>query len=149
MAKGDIKILIFRINKEFYATDIMQVERILGYSSPTKLPGSPDFLFGVLPYEQTIIPVISLSKRFSEQQEQITGDTKIIVSKQESEKVGIVVDEVSQVTDINIEDIEQASDKVIGISKRYIKGLIKINGGIIVFLDLLGILTEDEKKSLQ
>ena len=78
MGKDDIKILIFRLNKEFYATDIMQVERILGYDNPTKLPGAPEFLFGVIPYEKTIIPVISLSNRFSLPQAEITKDTKII-----------------------------------------------------------------------
>jgi len=148
MGKDDIKILIFRLNKEFYATDIMQVERILGYDNPTKLPGAPDFLFGVIPYEKTIIPVISLSNRFSLEQAEITKDTKIIVSKQNDENIGIVVDEVSEVHDIDLKDIEKPSDSIIGISKRYIKGLIKINGGVIVFLNLLGILTDDEKKLL-
>lgn len=148
MGKDEIKILIFSINKEFYATDIMQVERILGYENPTKLPDSPDFLFGVIPYEKTIIPVISLSKRFSLSQTQITKDSKIIVSKQNEERIGIVVDEVSEVRNIDLKDIEEPSDKIVGISKRYIKGLIKMNDGIIVFLNLLTILTEDEKKLL-
>lgn len=149
MGKDEIKILVFRLNKEFYATDIMQVERILGYTEPTNLPGSPDFLFGVIPYEKTIIPVISLSKRFSIPQAEISDDTKIIVSKQNDEKIGIVVDEVSEVCDIDAADIEVPSHSVIGISERYIKGLIKINGKIIVFLNLLSVLTEDEKELLK
>lgn len=148
MGTDEIKILIFSINKEFYATDIMEVERILGYQNPTKLPDSPDFLVGVIPYEKTIIPVISLSKRFSLSESQITKSSKIIVSKQNEERIGIVVDEVSEVKNIDIKDIEEPSDKMVGVSKRYIKGLIKINGSIIVFLNLLTILAEEEKELL-
>lgn len=149
MGKDNIKVLVFRLNKELYATDIMQVERILGYTEPTTLPGSPDFLFGVIPYEKTIIPVISLSKRFSIPQAQISENTKIIVSKQNNEKIGIVVDEVSEVCDIDAKEIEVPSASIIGISERYIKGLIKINGQIIVFLNLLSVLTEEEKELLK
>jgi purine-binding chemotaxis protein CheW len=148
MGKDEIKVLIFSINNELYATDIMEVERILGYENPTKLPDAPDFLYGVITYEKTIIPVISLSQRFSHSETQITENSKVIVSKQNEERIGIVVDEVSEVRNVALEDIEKPFDKIAGISKRYIKGLIKINGGIIVFLNLINILTEDEKKLL-
>ena len=42
----------------------MEVERILTYEEPTKLPDSPDFFKGVINYEGNILPVISLSDRF-------------------------------------------------------------------------------------
>lgn len=149
MDNKEIKILIFSINNEYYATDIMEVERILGYEAPTKIPDSPSFVEGVINYEGKILPVISLSKRFNliaGQNEK--NDLKIIVAKENERKIGIIVDVVSEVRNISTDSIENPPEVVSGISSRYIKGLIKIDKQIIIFLNISSILTDDEKKML-
>lgn len=146
MSQQEIKVLIFSINDEYYATDIMEIERILGYEETTKLPDSPDFVDGVINYEGNILPVISLTKKFGFSMEEKKEQSKIIVTKQDGNKIGIIVDVVSEVTDVNSGDIEPPPDIVAGISKRYIKGLIKIKDKIIIFLNLSKILTEEEKE---
>ncbi len=146
MDNKEVKVLIFSINDEHYATDIMEVERILGYEEPTKIPDSPRFVEGVINYEGNILPVISLTKRFNLINEDKKKDAKIIVAKQEGNKIGIIVDVVSEVKDISANNIETPPEIVAGISKRYIKGLIKIDEKIIIFLNLGTILTEEEKK---
>lgn len=146
MENNEIKVLIFSINGEHYATDIMEVERILGYEEPTKLPDAPEFVDGVINHEGNILPVISLAKKFNLPASEIKNESKIIVAKQDKSKIGIIVDIVSEVRDINTKAIETAPDIVAGISKRYIKGLIKIDKKIIIFLNLGTVLTEEEKK---
>lgn len=145
MKEQEIKILIFSINSEFYATNIMEVERILEYEKSTKIPDSPQFVEGVINYEDRILPVITLSKRFNLPSSEIQKESKIIVAKQNNSKIGIIVDFVSEVKDVKIENIENSPEIVGGISKRYIKGLIKIDGKIIIYLNMSTILTEDEK----
>lgn len=145
MSSKELKILIFNINNEYYATDIMEVERILGFEEPTKLPDSPSFVDGVINYEGDILPVISLSRRFGLKENERKSDSKIIVAKQNNNKIGIIVDIVSEVRDVNEENVEDPPEIVSGISKRYIKGLIKIDKKIIIFLNLGNILTEEEK----
>ena len=146
MENMEIKVLIFSINGENYAANIMEVERILEYDAPTPLPDSPDFVVGVINYEGSILPVISLSQKFYAKKNVLSNDTKIIVSKQDNHKIGIIVDKVSEVKNINLTDVESPPDIVAGISKRYIQGLIKLKNVIIIFLNLRTILTEDEKK---
>lgn len=145
MENNEIKVLIFNINGEHYATDIMQVERILGYEETTKLPDSPEFVVGVINYEGSILPVISLAKRFNLPYVEKKEESKIIVAKQANTKIGIIVDLVSEVRDINTKSVETPPEIVAGISKRYIKGLIKIDKKIIIFLNLGTVLTEEEK----
>jgi Chemotaxis signal transduction protein len=146
MDNKEVKVLIFSINGEYYATDIMEVERILGYEEPTTLPDSPMFVDGVINYEGIILPVISLTKRFNLSKGDKKGEAKIIVSKHDENKIGIIVDVVSEVRDVSEKNIETPPEIVAGISKRYIKGLIKIDGKIIIFLNLGAILTEEEKR---
>lgn len=148
MENSEIKILIFSIGNQNYATDIMEVERILGYEIPTMLPDSPKFVEGVINHQENILPILSIAQKFNIQEDQEKKDAKIIVIKDQDNKIGVIVDEVSEVGDVSINDIEEPPEIVSGISKRYIKGLIKLDKKIIIFLNLSKILTDEERESI-
>ncbi|MBU3214299.1 chemotaxis protein CheW [Clostridium estertheticum] len=145
MKQEDIKVLVFSVNGEQYATNILEVERILEYEKSTKVPDSPQFIEGVINYEDSILPIITLTKRFNLEASEIGKDSKIIVTKQKDSKIGIIVDFVSEVKDVGKDNIEDSPEIITGISKRYIKGLIKIDGKIIIYLNISAILTDEEK----
>lgn len=149
MSDKELKILIFGLNSELFATDIMDVERILGYEVPTKIPDAPDFVVGVINYQGTILPIISLAKKFNLKNKDIDDDTKIIVAKQNDQKIGVIVEHVSEVKDIKSSNIEIPPEVVSGTSKRYMNGIIKLEEKIILFLNLSNILTEEEKNLIK
>ena len=62
MNEKEIKVLVFSVNGEQYATNIMEVERILEYEKATKVPNSPQFVEGVINYEDSILPVIKIGR---------------------------------------------------------------------------------------
>lgn len=141
----EIKILVFKLGNEFYATDIMEVERILGYEEPTILPDSPSFLDGVINYENSVLPIINLVDKFKLKIEN-SSDKKIIVVKRNDGKFGILVDSVSEVVSILDEEIKNPESIATLISKRYINGFIKNKENIIIMLDLGKILTIEEEE---
>ncbi|KEI13059.1 chemotaxis protein CheW [Clostridium novyi B str. ATCC 27606] len=148
MENREMKILIFNVNDQYYATDIMEVERILGYEIPTNIPDSPKCIEGVINYQGNVLPIISIAKKFNINDIKDKKDAKIIVVKEGDNKIGIIVDVVSEVSDVNIKNIEEPPEIVSGISKRYIKGLIKLEKKIIIFLNLTRILTDKEKEEI-
>lgn len=141
----EIKILVFKLGNEFYATDIMEVERILGYEEPTALPDSPSFLDGVINYESSVLPIINLVDKFKLKLEN-SLDKKIIVVRRDSGKFGILVDSVSEVLSISDEEIKNPDSLTTLISKRYIQGLIKKKENIVIMLDLEKVLTVEEEE---
>ena len=149
MSEKELKMLIFGLNEELFATDIMDVERILGYEEPTRIPDAPDYVIGVINHQGSILPVISLAKKFNLISKAVDEDTKIIVAKQKDQRIGVIVENVSEVKDINVSSIETAPEVVSGISKRYMNGIIKLDNKIILFLNLSNILTEEEKKLIK
>ena len=140
----EIKILVFKLDNEFFATDIMEVERILGYDKPTALPDVPDFFEGVINYESGGLPIINLAKKFNFKESQ-SDDKKIIVVKKEKDKFGILVDSVSEVLSISEEEINASKEVSTLISVRYITGIVKKNNNIIMLLNLDKILTVEEE----
>lgn len=142
------KVVIFSIDGEEFAAEIFQVERILGYTEPVKIPEAPDFIKGVIKYEGTIIPVIDVKKRFNLNDTNIKSDKKIVVVKNAEKKAGLIVDNVSEVTDINDDVIEDAPDIVKGISNKYISSIIKLNERIIILINTENILSKDDINTL-
>ncbi len=145
MLQKERKLLIFTLGDESYAADIMEVERILGYERPTPLPEVPEFIQGVMNYEGNILPVVSLSKKFNLPFIE-SLDNKIIVVKEKDSKIGIVVNQVSEVITLKESEIDEPPSISSGISKRYIIGLLNRNERIVIFLNLSEVLSEQEKE---
>ncbi len=148
MADNDNKILIFGLSNEKYATNITEVERILGYVEPTVLPETPGFVKGVIDYEDSILPIISLTNKFNLGEEKISETTKIIVVKRKEKKFGVIVDNVYEVTDINNGNIEETPEITNAVERKYISGLMKLDNHIVILLDLDRILSSEDEDSI-
>ncbi len=107
---NEIRILVFKLNGEYFATDIMEVERILGNVGTTKLPDSPSFLEGIIKHEEEVIPVINLYKKFGFNSCSVDSTNKVIVVKKELGKFGVIVDDFNEVYKVN--DLEKVDDKI-------------------------------------
>lgn len=148
MSSNEIKMLIFSLNGENYATDIKDVERILGYQVPTVLPDSPYFVKGVINYEEKILPIISLSEKFNFGEDKETESRKIIIVKRNDKKFGIIVENVYEVRDVNSDLVEVAPPITTKVERKYINGLIKLEDKIVILLDLDKILSLDEENEI-
>ena len=142
----EIRILVFKLNGEYFATDIMEVERILGSIGTTKLPDSHSFLEGIIKYEEEVIPVINLSNKFGFNSSSVDSTSKVIVVKKEIGKFGVIVDDVNEVTTVNEEVIDYSSSVSTIISRKYMKGIIREKNNLIILLDLNKVLLEKEEE---
>ena len=96
MTDDELQFVIFQVGSQALALSIFQVERILRWEQPATLPNAPAFLEGVLPYGDGVVAVVDLRKRLdvpATQQE----ETRVMVLELEDQRVGIVVDAVSEV----------------------------------------------------
>ncbi|AOR22888.1 chemotaxis protein CheW [Clostridium taeniosporum] len=148
MAMNEMKILIFGLNGEYYASDIKNIERILGYEEPTILPDSPNFVKGVINYQESILPIISLSTKFNLGNDEDSEEKKIIVIKKDDKKFGIIVENVYEVKDIDSSLIEVSPEITTTLSRNYISGLIRLDKNIIILLDVDKIISMEEEQSI-
>lgn len=140
------QLVVFKLLDEDYAIEVITVESIIKYQSITIIPHAPDYVVGVTNLRGNIVPVIELKKRLSLPLTKPDEDTRIIVAIIKDSKVGMVVDSVSQV--IEIGDGEMDPTPHMGASTpvdaSFIRGIIKINGRLIISLDLEKIFFENK-----
>ncbi|MBY7006345.1 purine-binding chemotaxis protein CheW [Clostridium botulinum] len=148
MLMNEMKILIFGLNNEYYASDIKDIERILGYEEPTTLPDSPNFVKGVINYQESILPIISLSTKFNLGNDEQSEEKKIIVVKKGNKKFGIIVENVYEVKDIDSKLIEVSPEITTTLSRSYINGLIRLEKKIVILLDVDKILSIEEEQRM-
>ena len=136
----EIQVVAFNLGKEEYAVDILNVQGIERVLNITRVPRSENHIEGVVNLRGNIIPIINLHKKFNLQSEGNEEDKRIIVFQLDDLKVGIIVDEVSEVMRLGKEDIEETEKVYSSINAEHIKGIAKVNNRLLILLDLLKIL---------
>ncbi len=144
--------LSFTIGDEDYGIDILKVQEIRGWENVRPLPDTPDYVKGVLDLRGTIMPIIDMRLRFKLGKAEYTDTTvTIILSIQLKGKpymTGIVVDAVSDVLDIQTDDIKATPSLGKKIDTKYLFGMVSIEDRVVLLLDVDNLLDPDELASL-
>lgn len=143
-----IQVVSFHLGSEEYGVDISQVQEIIRMVEITHVPRAPRFMEGVINLRGQLIPIIDLRTRFGMSRTDHTKSTRIVVTEIGSKKVGIIVDSVSEVINIPMEQVEDAPDMIAGVGTEYIQGVGKVGDRLIILLDLTMVITGEEKAEL-
>ena len=137
------QFLTFTLNSEEYGIEILKVREIIGVMDITTVPQTPEFMKGVINLRGTVIPVVDLRLKFSMPEEEYTQETCVIVVEANNSQVGIIVDSVSEVLNIQNGEIEETPSFGQGIDTDFIMGLGKVKEGIIILLNIEQILSSE------
>ena len=130
-----LQLVAFTLGEEEYGIPITRVQEIIRHTPPRPIPGSSMHVEGVINLRGRIIPVVDLKRRFGIHSD-ITSDTKIVIVELGDTTVGVIVDEVREVITISTEITEAAPAGVASASAEYIESVAKLEGRLLVILDL-------------
>jgi purine-binding chemotaxis protein CheW len=132
--------LTFVLAEEEYGVDILKVQEIRGWEQATRIPGTPEFVLGVINLRGSVVPIIDLRKRFELVDKDFNKLTVMILVNVLHEgsmrTIGMVVDSVSEVYTISDDDVNPAPEVGGAISTNYIKGLATVEDKMIILLDI-------------
>ena len=145
------KLVTFRLAEDLFAADIFAVERVLRYQAPRTLPDVPPWIEGVIEYQQRVIPVVNLRRRFELPERAPAPETRIVVLSARGEWIGIVVDSVVEVSAVEAGMIAPAPSFFRGLAGEYLKGILRRGEGarLVIVLDVEQLLTATERIALQ
>jgi len=140
-----IQLIVFNLGDEEYGADINQVREIIRTGTITPIPDSPDFIKGVSNIRGEIPVIIDLKARFFlPPVKRDVEDRHIVITEQEKNIFGLLVDEVTEVLRIPETDIKPAPELVTKIEREYVNGVITLGNRLIIMLDLAKVLSADE-----
>lgn len=143
------QLVTFRLGTEFFAADIYSVERVLRYQPPTTIPNVPAWIDGVIEYRGRIIPVINLRLRFGLDRVPPQPESRILVFSVGKEWIGAVVDAVLEVSSPTSDQLAPPPPLFRGLSAEFVRGVVRRNDRLIVFLEVTKLLTTDERIVLE
>lgn len=130
------KYLTFFLGKEEYALEILKVQEIIGLMPITPVPGMPAYIRGVLNLRGKIIPVMELRVRFGLERVPDTDESCIIVVQSGTYLMGVLVDKVSEVSEVDDKQIEPVPTFGIGSKVEYLAGIGKFEQSVKLLLNV-------------
>jgi purine-binding chemotaxis protein CheW len=133
------KYLTFMLGKEVYGLEILKVQEIIGMIPPTRVPGTPQFVRGIINLRGKVIPVIDLRLKFGLESVPDTQKTCIVVVQvgyqDRRVTMGIIVDEVSEVLRIGEDQIEPPPSFGARVDTEFLLGIGKVGEKVVLLLD--------------
>ena len=150
--KQFMQFLSFSIGKEDFGVDILRVQEIRGWEEVRQIPNTPEHIKGVLNLRNSVVPIIDLRIRFGQKDVVYKPTTVIIIlavkSADKTNVVGVVVDAVSDVLDIQGDELKEAPNFGTKINTKYINGMVMVGNRMVILLDTDNLLDPEEMSEL-
>lgn len=143
-----VQFLSFTLGDEEYGVDILRVQEIRSWEPVSRIPNVPGYEKGVVNLRGAIVPIIDLRERFGLGHLEYTPLTVVVVLQIQTEEgkmrtMGVVVDSVSDVVDVDKKTIQDAPNFGTKVSTEFINGLASVNDRMVMLLDVEKLLKLD------
>ncbi|MDX1392434.1 MAG: chemotaxis protein CheW [Rheinheimera sp.] len=139
----------FKLQEETYGINVMQVQEVLRYTEIAPVPGSPDYVLGIINLRGNVVTVIDTRSRFGLEPAEVTDNTRIVIIEAEKQVIGILVDSVAEVVYLKSSEIDTAPNVGTDESARFIQGVSNRDGELLILVDLNKLLSDDEWEEIR
>jgi purine-binding chemotaxis protein CheW len=140
VASATEQYLTFMLAGQEYGVDILRVQEIKGWDKVTRIPHTAAFVLGVINLRGAVVPILDLRRRFGLESIAFGPTTVVIVvrvsSKSAERTVGMVVDAVSEVYNVEIGSTRPAPDVCANVDTVFVKALATVGEKMLILLDI-------------
>jgi purine-binding chemotaxis protein CheW len=140
----ELQFVSYRIGAQQFAIEIHRLTEVLSYGPITPLPGAPPFVEGMIDLRGELVPVIDLRKRMGLKEIRNQMQTRILITRIQQQRIGLIVDLADQVYTVPVENIKAPPE-----GSEFILAVAKQDQELLVILDLERLLTEQERVRLR
>ncbi|MCL7413265.1 MAG: chemotaxis protein CheW [ANME-2 cluster archaeon] len=143
-----MQLVVFNLDNEEYGVEISQVREIIKMEEISHIPGTPDYVKGVINLRGQVTTVISLREMFGLMEKEADQNTRIIVAEIDGLTLGVIVDAVNEVLKLSANNIEPTPAIVSNdIDTKYLRGVGKLDDRLLILLDIPGMMDFNEHNS--
>jgi len=143
-----IQLVSFILDNEEYGVEVLKVREIIRMPSITKMPNTPQYAEGIINLRGTVVPIVSMRKRFGLVDTDYDSHTRIMVMDAPGGLTGLIVDGVSEVIRIPNSDIQPPPSMLSGgLGQECVTGVINHAERLLIMLDIDRMFTPEELNS--
>lgn len=143
------QFVLFKLDQEEFGVEITHVKEIIKPLQIIKVPNTPVTIEGVVNLRGKVYPIFNLRKKFRFADKAIDDDTKILIIDVNGRDIGFISDQVTEIVRMESDTIVDTPDLVVGVDRKFIRGLVKMGERPIVLLDLEFILSTTEEDEIR
>jgi purine-binding chemotaxis protein CheW len=140
------QLVVFTLDAQLYALPLASVQRVVRMVEVTPLPKAPEIVLGVIDVHGSIIPVMSMRRRFGRSEPEASLNGQLIVADTGTRCVALVVTSVTGVIERTVEEVTEAEKIVPGA--QYVEGISKLEDGIVFIHNVDRFLSKKEDQQL-
>lgn len=139
----------FKLDKEVYGINVMQVQEVLRYSAIAPVPGAPIYVLGIINLRGNVVTVIDTRSRFGLMPAEVTDNTRVVIIESDKQVIGILVDSVAEVVYLKNSEIDMAPNVGNDENAKFIQGVSNRDGDLLILVDLNKLLNDEEWDELK
>ncbi|MBW6408595.1 chemotaxis protein CheW [Clostridium weizhouense] len=126
-----MQIVVFKLGNEHFAVETERVQSINDMMGITRVPKAPSYIKGLINLRGSIKSLVDINLLLNVNSS--TEQNNIIILTVKDEEIGISVDEVDEVLDIDEKNIQKLED---GNGPDYIKGIVDYNDKLLTIINI-------------
>ncbi|MAF91726.1 MAG: chemotaxis protein CheW [Bdellovibrionota bacterium] len=131
----NVQYCTFQIGEDFFGVDVLKVQEVIKPLQLTEIPKSDEVVCGLMNLRGNIVTQISLRRLFGLQENEDNEHMNVIVNTSDG-LLSLKVDQIDDVQSLNMSSFETTPDTLDVKIRKYVKGIHKLDGRLLVVLDL-------------
>ena len=134
----------YHLDNEVYGVNVMQVQEVLRISEIAPVPGSQDYVLGIINLRGNVVTVIDTRKRFGIGSKEPDDLSRIIVVEVDENVIGMLVDSVAEVVYLRQSEIEPTPTVSSDDNSYFIQGVSNRGETLLILVDVDKFLNKEE-----
>ena len=143
-----VQYLTFMLDSRLFAFDVLKTREVLSLTTITPIPGTPEYMTGVLNLRGSVVPVIDLRRKFGIPQAAYTENTSIVIVEAaadgETVIIGALVDAVRGVWVFEQNQLEPPPKVGMKFNLELIHAIGKTDSDFTMILNVDKVLSDDD-----
>lgn len=135
--------VIFRVGDSDYALPVQEVLHLESFAGATRVPGSPEWVLGLVQSRGRMVPVVDLRALFGEPAGEPTPDLRVIVTEHGRRTVGLLVDSAREVAELADDQWQSPPELLSNQSGGFTRAVGQVGKRLVFELDLPKVIGRD------
>ncbi|OMQ16569.1 chemotaxis protein CheW [Modestobacter sp. VKM Ac-2676] len=130
------QLATFWLDGDLFGVEVEHVQEVLRSQGITRVPLAPPAVAGLINLRGQVVTAIELRERLGRKPRPEGQEAVVIVVRLRGEAVSLLVDSIADVVDVNVRDFETPPDTLDGAARDLIRGAYKLDGQLLLALDV-------------